>query len=141
MANGNNQPPPVYTSVDTRGVSLASIWKQWFDWLSLFIRQFVVDYTNTSIVAPLTGFIITIGNMTNVLTLNPATPLANGTVIMPVAPYDGMVEEISTTKTITSFTLIPSPGQTIMNAPTTLLAGIGIKFYYNTASSTWFRLY
>lgn len=134
------QNPPVYSSIDIKGVSLATSWKMWFSSLFTFLQN-IANYSGNPVQVPVTGFNITIGNSSPVLTLNPAGTLATGTVVMPKVPADGMPVEVSSTQIITSFTLSPSAGQTIKNVPTALAAGIGFAYYYNASLSTWFRRY
>lgn len=131
---------PVYSAVDTKGGSLSDTWKMWFNWLSTFISH-IVNYSGNPVQVPITGFSITIGNSSTVLTLNPAGTLAAGAVTMPTAPYDGMPIEIASTQIVTSFTLSPNSGQTIKNAPSALAAGVGLGYYYNASTTTWFRRY
>jgi len=120
------------------------IGQEWQRWISnvyqFLIRQ--IDYTNTSVQVPLTGFSITmlssVGSIGSVLTLNPAGTLSTGTILLPKQPTDGQLVEVSTTATVTSLT-VSGNGSTIKNAPTTLLAGSGFGYYYNQANACWFR--
>lgn len=132
-------PPPVVATFDDQDRP-SPMWIQWFTALFSFIQN-LTDYTAASIQAPSTGFSITVGNRTNVLTLNPAGVLATGAITMPASPVDGMPVEVSTTQTVTSLTVSPNTGQTINNAPTTLLAGSGFKYFYNKTAATWYRTY
>lgn len=133
-------PPPINGSIDSMGGSLSLMWAAWFNALYRFVIG-MSDYTNPSIQTLATGFSITIGDRTTVLTLTPAGVLATGTITMPKTPYDGMPVEVSSTQTITGLTVSPNSGQTIKNAPTTLTAGLGFGYYYNLAATTWYRRY
>jgi hypothetical protein len=106
-------------------------------WVNL---GFVVPGKSKSVQTPTTGFSITIDNWINALILTPAGTLATGTVTMCAAPVDGMEASISTSQTITGLTVSPNGGQTIVGAPTTLAAGSGCKFLYDTGSARWLRL-
>lgn len=135
-----NQAPPVYTPVDIKGSSISTRWLQWFNWLSTFVNQ-LMNYATAAVSSPVTGFSITVGNSVTMVMLTPSGTLSSGTVTMPAAPYDGMPIEIASTQTVTSFTLSPNNGQSIKNAPTTLIAGTGVAYFYNASSTAWFRRY
>ena len=87
---------------------------------------------------PTTGFSYTFAAGTQVLVMNPAGTLATGTITMPAAPADGMVISASSTKAITALTVNANTGQTINNAPTTLIAGGSLSFVYRASSTSWF---
>jgi hypothetical protein len=72
--------------------------------------------------------------------LDPAGPLAVGTLKMPSAPTHKWLLSISSTQTITSLTLNPNTGQTISNAVTTLAAGVPVRYQINLKYSPdrWF---
>lgn len=72
--------------------------------------------------------------------LTPAGTIASFTTTMPAAPIDKQEVWISTTQTITTWTLNPNTGQTINGAPTTLGANTSVQFRYNLATTTWFRM-
>ena len=135
--------PPILVAVDiipNSKLVLSITWSQWFNALYNFVLA-KVDYTSASIQVLATGFSITIDNRGQVVTINPAGVLATGTITMPKTPYDGQPIEVSTTQTITGLTVSANAGQTIKNAPTTLVAGSGFAYYYNAAALTWFRRY
>ena len=135
-----NAPPVSSPLSDVKTGMLALVWLNWVNLLYNFVKA-TLSYTNSAVQVPLTGFSITMGNTANVLTLNPAGTLATGAVTMAPAPVDGLSVEIASTKAVSSFTLSANVGQTIMNAPTALAAGVGVGYYYNAALSTWFRRY
>lgn len=102
---------------------------------------------NKSVQVPTTGFSITIGSgppVVNKLILDPAGTLASGTITMPASPVDGQVIEITSSATITALTVSANAGQSIKNAPTTLVVSAtgpqGYSFIYHTANTTWYRL-
>jgi hypothetical protein len=72
--------------------------------------------------------------------LTPAATIATFTTTMPAAPIDKQEVWISTTQTITTWTLSPNTGQTINGAPTTLAENTSVMFRYNLATTTWFRM-
>lgn len=100
-------------------------------------------YVDSSVTtqSPTTGFSITIPNNTQTLILTPAGTLSTGTVTMPAAPVDKMVVRFSTSQAITTLTVAPNSGQSIMNAPTSAAPGQGFSWLYSAAGTTWWRLY
>ena len=90
---------------------------------------------------PVTGFTLTIGNAVSTQILNPAGTLATGTVTMCATPADGQCVYVCSSQAITALTVSPNSGQTLINAPSTLALGSGFGYIYDTASTTWFRLY
>lgn len=90
---------------------------------------------------PSTGFSITIPASTDVLALNPTGALLAGTVVMTASPTDGFIQRIASSQTITTLTISPNAGQTILDAPTTLSAGAGVAFIWIAPDSVWIRLY
>jgi hypothetical protein len=97
--------------------------------------------------APLTGTTVAMNDTDAVLILNPAGTLASLVVDLPPAPLNGQRVKITSTQTITIFTLNPgTAGQLIMNEPTTLTpnttgSGLnGVEYIYYMETLTWFRL-
>jgi len=88
--------------------------------------------------APTTGFSYTFAAGTTVLILQPAGTLATGTVTMPAAPADGMTISFSSTQEITALTVNANTGQSIVGAPTTILAGGAATFVYRLSNTTWY---
>lgn len=91
--------------------------------------------------APTTGFTYNF-DITNTfisLVLNPSSTIANGTIILPDTPMDGQTIEVLTSQDITTLTVSPNTGQTILNAPITLGANTGFSYRYVAAVTTWFR--
>ncbi|MDB5975142.1 MAG: hypothetical protein JWR07_1902 [Nevskia sp.] len=132
-------PPPFGAPADSNGDKLSVPWTQWFSQLFTFINT-VTDYTAASIQSPVNGFSIAVADRITVLTLTPAGALAAGTIVMPPNPVDGLPVCVSSTFAVTALTVSPNTGQSIKNAPTTLAAGVGFKYYYNKISATWYRL-
>lgn len=132
-------PPPFGSPVDANGNRPSTAWTQWFNQLSKFING-LTSYAALKPVVATTGFSITLGNTQTVLQLNPAGTLSSGAIVMPPFPYDGQPITVATTQTITSLTVSANIGQTILNAPTTLVAGGSFMYYYNRDSMAWFRI-
>lgn len=87
---------------------------------------------------PTTGFSYTFAAGTTVLVMNPAGTLATGTITMPAAPVDGMTISFSSTQAITALTVNGNTGQSIVGAPTALLAGGAATFVYRLSNTTWY---
>jgi hypothetical protein len=100
--------------------------------------------TSYSYQTPVTGFSITVGDAVYTLLLEPAGVLATGTIVMPANPTDGQVVRFSTTQNITALTVSPNAGQTVKNAPTSMLVNLtgsqGYEYIYRLANTTWYRL-
>jgi hypothetical protein len=93
-----------------------------------------------SLQVPVTGFSITANSYTNVLALNPAGTLATGTVIFPLANLDGQEFLLTSSQTVTSLTLTPNTGQTILGTITTITASSPAKWMYQLSNKTWYRV-
>jgi hypothetical protein len=135
----NKPSQPLQIPVDVDGGALSLPWSQWLSYAARILKFIVIDFSNASLLTPVTGFSIIIGDAVQVVTFNPAGTLASGTLTTPANPADGQPLEVNTTQTITALTFQPSAGQTVNNAPTTLAAGSGFGYYYNAALATWFR--
>jgi hypothetical protein len=123
------------------GFSTNSVARGSFDANGNFITLFAHADQSKSVQVPVTAFSITIANNTSTLILNPAGTLATGTITMPATPIDGQEVQITSSQTVTACTFSPNASQTISNAPTTLVAGVGNKFIYHLAGTNWYRLY
>lgn len=84
---------------------------------------------------PTNGFTITIASHSTIL--NPAGTLATGTIEMPAAPTDSQVCRFSSTEEVTALT-VSGNGNTILAAPTTILAGEAFEFIFNAGDTTWY---
>lgn len=120
--------------------NLYPIWQDWFRRVGT-ILGLLDSYVYQT---PITGFSITIPDSTQFLVLDPAGTLATGTVKMPSHPGDGQVQGINSSQTITALTVSPNTGQSIKNAPTTLVVSTtspqGYVFIYRAANTTWYRI-
>lgn len=94
-----------------------------------------------SYAAPATGFTLSIGNSFEGILLNPAGPLASGTLNMPTSPQNGRVVKISSSQPITALTLGLSAGQLFAAsaAITTMVANQSIAYIWRAPLKTWFR--
>lgn len=88
--------------------------------------------------APLTGFTISLDNLTGRLILNSSSGLAAGTINLCPSPIDGQVINIRTSQVITTLTIASTVGHTISAAPTTATAGQVIEGIYRSTDTTWY---
>lgn len=90
---------------------------------------------------PLTGFSITAATGTNVIQITPAGTLAAGTVVFPSTVVDGQRLRIFSSQIITTLTLTPGAGQTIVGGVTTLAAAnTSVEYVYQQSNLTWYRV-
>jgi hypothetical protein len=114
----------------------------WLRWLNqafnvLLNTQF---YGITEYQAPsASGFSYQIGSSTGILILDPVAAYAVGTAVLPAAPRDQRQIQITTTQSVTAFTLTDPAGYTVKNAPATLTAGQAVSYVFNKANTTWYR--
>lgn len=92
--------------------------------------------TNFVYNVPITGFSLTLSAWHTVL--DPAGVLATGTLMMPALPSNGQLCDFRTSQTITSLTVAANSGQSVVGAPTTLVAGSPKSAIYRTANKTWY---
>lgn len=90
-------------------------------------------------VSPSTGFSQTIANNCTTLLLKPSGTLASGTVVMPAAPVDGQIARVLSSQTITTLTVSPNSGQSVVGAPSTVGPSAPFSMIYDLASTAWYR--
>lgn len=90
-----------------------------------------------SLQAPAAGFSITVPTHCTGLFLNPGATLASGTVTMEATPEDGQRLTITSTQTVTTFTLAAATGQTVLGGVTTLTALTPVRYRYIGQIKTW----
>lgn len=96
--------------------------------------------TDSLVVAVTNGFNLDLLDTTQILVLNPAGTLATGAIDIPGAPTDGQVIEVSTTQTVTAFTVAAST--TIRGGGLlTITPLIGLSWRYIASIATWVRRY
>ena len=94
------------------------------------------------------GSTVTVTASNSWLVVNPASTLATLTVTMPASPTDGQVVEISFGGTITSgnvvtsLTVSPNSGQTLLQAttPSSVEAGETIRYRYKSSNTKWYKI-
>lgn len=89
---------------------------------------------------PVTGFsyIVPSGVVGTIFT--PAGTLLTGTITMPASPVDGMTITLSSMQAITTITLSPNTGQSILSAITTFALGASASYIFRSSNTTWHRV-
>lgn len=73
--------------------------------------------------------------------LNVAGTLATLTITLPQSPVNGQTATItSATGTVTTLTLAPGAGKSVVGAPTGLAAGGSFTLVYRSSNTTWYRV-
>ncbi len=88
---------------------------------------------------PLTGFSLTFANNQDWFILNPAGTLATGTVTFAPAPSDAQRECVVSTQTQTAITFTANNGQSVVGAPSALVANTAACFTYVALTATWYK--
>jgi hypothetical protein len=138
-ATGSDQ-IPVYSvqNGDSRRISLNSL-------LAYFQRTFASPTVATALVVPGDGFSLSIpapqAQALWVL-LQPAAPLAAGTLTLPLGALiaDGVEILITTTQDITALSIGLNNATAAYGAPTTLDAGEFAKLRWYAATNSWYRV-
>ncbi len=136
-------PAPTSDSFDQDPKGVIKPSRSWIQWVNQVVSALngVVNYAAALQVTVVNGFSYQLQNGQQILTLMPASTIGSGSIIMPPNPVDGAFVQVSTTATITAFSVAPSGGgQTVLNPPSTLVAGTGFSYYYKASNSTWYKL-
>lgn len=88
---------------------------------------------------PLTGFSITPADTVENLILTPAGALLAGTIIMPANPKDGQYFTASCTQVVTTLTMNPNAGQTLLGGLSSFTANGFASWIYVASTTTWYR--
>lgn len=130
----------VYTpnNGDARRMSLNTL-------LAFFQQQFASPTLATNLYVPATGFNIAVPTpvaQQQWILLQPAGTLAAGTVTLPLntGTPDGTELLITTTQTITTFTLALNGAAAANGAPTTLTANSFARMRFYQATNSWYRI-
>lgn len=113
--------------------------------LAYFQEQFAAPTVATNLYTPATGFNIAaptpVAEQQWIL-LQPAGTLAAGTVTLPLntATPDGTEILITTTQTITTFTLGLNGATTAFGDPTTLAAEAFFRMRFVQSTNSWYRI-
>ena len=131
---------PVYVSNngDARKVSITQL-------LQYFQQTFAAPTVATNLYTPGTGFNITVPTPTTEqqwMLIQPAGTLAAGTVTLPLntGVPDGTQVLITSTQTITSFTISLNGAAAIFGAVSTLTAGAAICYRFYQATNSWYNV-
>jgi hypothetical protein len=131
---------PVYVSNngDARKVSITQL-------LQYFEQTFAAPTVATNLYTPGTGFNITVPTPTSEqqwMVIQPAGTLAAGTVTLPLntGVPDGTQVLITSTQTITSFTIALNGAAAIFGAVSTLTAGAAICYRFYQATNSWYNV-
>lgn len=95
--------------------------------------------TSVSLTVPLTAFTITQGVGTTWTIIQPAGTLATGTFTFNASPTNGSRACFVSTQTQTAVTFTGNTGQTVVGAPTAMVANTAVCFVYVASTSTWYK--
>jgi len=131
---------PVYSpnNGDARRTSIGSL-------LTFFQQSFASPTVSTNLYTPGTGFNITAPTPVSEqqwMLLQPAGTLASGTITLPLntGVPDGTQVLITSTQTITSFTLALNGAAAGFGFPSSLEAGAGFTVRYYQATNSWYNI-
>jgi hypothetical protein len=131
---------PVYSpnNGDARRTSIGSL-------LTFFQQSFASPTVSTNLFVPGTGFNITVPtpvSQTQWMLLQPAGTLATGTITLPLntGVPDGTEVLITSTQSITAFTLALNGASAIFGNVTTLQAGTALRFRFYQATNSWYNI-
>jgi hypothetical protein len=131
---------PVYTpsNGDARRMSVSAL-------LSYFQQSFASPTMSVNLYVPATGFNQTVPTPVSQrqwVLLQPAGGLATGTITFPLntGVVDGTEVLITTTQTITAFTLAANGASAIYGPVTTLAAGGFVHYRFYQATNSWYRI-
>lgn len=88
--------------------------------------------------APSTGFTLNLIDTDYFVIIDPSGTLATGTIVMGPAPLNGARCEIRFSQIITSLTISPNSGQSVVGAPAATTVGQVITAIYRTSNTTWY---
>lgn len=95
--------------------------------------------TPYTVVFDATGANAQLPNNVSTYILDPVGPVAALSLNLPLTPYNGQTQDICATQTITTLTI--TAAQTIADAfAAALNAGQAIRYRYNLALTSWFRV-
>jgi hypothetical protein len=113
--------------------------------LAYFQQTFAAPTVATNLYVPGNGFNITVPTPVSEqqwMILQPAGPLSSGTITLPLntTTPDGTEVLITTTQSITAFTLGLNGAAAIIGTTTTLGAGAAVRFRYYDSTNTWYNI-
>ncbi|MCJ2019604.1 hypothetical protein MKK84_19560 [Methylobacterium sp. E-065] len=72
--------------------------------------------------------------------LLPLAALASSTLNLPANPVDGQVIRVTTMYTISTLTVSPGSGKSIVGAPSSITTTTPFGLVYRAANTTWYRI-
>lgn len=105
----------------------------------LFLSNIASGVSPVTRIQPVTGFNFTVPDGIVNLIIDPAGVLANGALVMPSSPKDGQECEFTSSQNITACTFSGNAGQTVVNAPSSMTAGVSVKFIFSQGAATWYK--
>jgi hypothetical protein len=138
LSGGDLIPVYVPNNGDARKVSVTQL-------LQYFQQTFSAPTVATNLYTPGTGFNITVPTPVSEqqwMIIQPAGTLAAGTVTLPLntGVPDGTQVRVTTTQTITSFTLALNGASAAFGAPTTLAANAFFTMRFYQATNSWYKI-
>jgi hypothetical protein len=136
LSGGDLIPVYVPNNGDARKVSVTQL-------LQYFQQTFAAPTVATNLYTPGTGFNITVPTPVSEqqwMIIQPAGTLAAGTVTLPLntGVPNGTQVRVTTTQTITSFTLALNGASAAFGAPTTLAANAFFTMRFYQATNSWY---
>ena len=86
-----------------------------------------------------TGFNVFVDVANTWLVLTPAAGYATGTITLPVADHGNEVL-VNSTQDVTALTVAAQPGDSVVGAPTTLVANEFFRLRYDEVLNRWYRV-
>lgn len=138
ISGGDLLPVYVPNNGDARKVSITQL-------LQYFQQVFASPTVATNLFTPGTGFNVAVPTPVSEqqwMIIQPAGTLAAGTVTLPLNTQtpDGTQVLVTTTQTITSFTLALNGASAAFGAPTTLAANANFTMRFYQATNSWYKI-
>ncbi len=138
LSGGDLLPVYVPNNGDARKVSITQL-------LEYFQSSFASPTVAVNQYTPATGFNITVPTPVSEqqwMIIQPAGTLAAGTITLPLntGVPDGTQVLVTTTQTITSFTLALNGASAAFGAPTTMLANSFFTMRFYKPTNSWYRI-
>jgi hypothetical protein len=138
ISGGDQLPIYVPNNGDARKVSVSQL-------LAYFQQVFAAPTVSTNLYVPGNGFNVTVPTPVSEqqwMILQPASTLATGTITLPLntGTPDGTQVLITSTQTITAFTIALNGAAAIFGNVTTLTAGAAVCYRYYQATNSWYNV-
>jgi len=138
VSGGDQLPIYVPNNGDARKVSVSQL-------LAYFQTVFAAPTVSTTLYTPGAGFNITVPTPVSEqqwMLIQPAGTLATGTVTLPLntGVPDGTQVLITSTQTITAFTIALNGAAAIFGDVSTITAGNAVQYRYYLATNSWYNI-